>query len=175
MRSLGIPLDDLPLCEDLPADLVEEGGELWQRGVRLVDRSEPGRGRITAGSWLSGRFATKPFVFGGCEWLHVLSGAIVFEIDGHDHEIAAGMSALVPRGLSCRWVQPEPVLKYFLRWDHEGDDQPSRFWSSAMPGEPVPDGAFRASADEASWRNATSSVRLAAKAGTLELSGDFTP
>ncbi len=175
MRSLAIPLDDLPLREGLPADLVEEGGELWQRGMRLVDRSVSVGGRITAGSWLSGRFATKPFVFGGCEWLHVLSGAIVFEIDGYVHKIAAGMSALVPRGLSCRWVQPEPVLKYFLRWDHEGDDQSSRFWSSAMPGEAVPDGAFRASVDEASWRDATSSVRLAAKTGTLELAGGFAP
>lgn len=173
MRSLAIPLDDLPLRENLPADLIVEGGELWQRGIRLIDRSIPGRGRITAGSWLSGRFATKPFVFSGCEWLHVLSGAIVFEIDGHDHEIAAGMSALVPRGLSCRWVQPEPVLKYFLRWDHEGDDQPSRFWSSAMPGETIPRCVICVSADKVSWIYSRWSVTLWSSTGKLDLTGNF--
>ncbi|TKT74459.1 cupin domain-containing protein [Aquamicrobium sp. LC103] len=173
MRSLTIPLDDLPLREELPADLVEDGGELWQRGARLVDRSVPGHGRITAGSWLSGRFETKPFVFGGCEWLFVLSGRIVFIIEGQQYEIRRGMSALIPRGLSCRWVQPEPVLKYFLRWDHDGDDQPQRFWSSAMLGVDAPRGVFSISAGEASWRQGTSFVTLLTRAGHLELAGVF--
>lgn len=174
MKTLAIPLDDLPLQEELPSELLDEGDEVWQRGCRLVDRTILGRGRITAGSWLSGRFATKPFVFGGCEWLFVLSGRIVFEIEGQQHEIGRGVSTLIPRGLSCRWRQPEPVLKYFLRWDYEGGDQPRRFWSSVMSGKDAPWQAFSVSCDQASWRDKTSSVTLLSSVGQLELAGVFT-
>lgn len=173
MRSLAILLDDLPLRENLPADLIVEGGELWQRGIRLIDRSIPGGGRITAGSWLSGRFATKPFVFSGCEWLHVLSGAIVFEIDGHDHKISAGMSALVPRGLSCRWMQPKPVLKYFLRWDYKGDDQATRFWCSDMPEAEMGKGALAVSTTKATCHHAANSATLSVDEGILYWDSEF--
>lgn len=174
MKAVAIPLDDLPRQEELPSQLVEDGGELWQRGHRLVDQGFDEFGRITAGSWQSGRFATKPFVFGGCEWLSVLSGRILFETEGRQHEIGEGMAALLPRGTHCRWIQPEPVLKYFLRWDYEGADQPRRFWSSAMGERPFAAGTFAATTDSASWLKGASSVTLQAARGVLELAGDFT-
>lgn len=173
MKSLAIPLDDLPLREELPAELLQRGNERWQRGVRVVDESLPEAGRITAGIWFSGRFATNRFTFGGCEWLHVLSGSVVFDIDNTRHEIVAGMSALVPRGLSCRWIQPEPVLKYFLRWDHDGDDQPTTFWSSALSENGPQAGRFTASVHMASWRMSGSTVTLLPQHGRLDVDGPF--
>lgn len=76
MTRLAIPLDDLPSQQDLPSLLILEGGEVWQQGHRLVDRTLADSDRVTAGSWLSGCFATKPSAFGGCEWLTVLRGRI---------------------------------------------------------------------------------------------------
>lgn len=167
MKSIVIPLDDLPAREELPADLVQPRDDRWQHGVRVVDWRVRGVGRVTAGSWHSGRFATKPFSFGGCEWLHVLSGTIVFDIAGTHHEISAGKSALVPRGLSCRWVQPEPVLKYFLRWDDAGEGQPTQFWCSGMPETEMAEGALAISTTKASWHHAATSVALSVTEGIL--------
>ncbi len=85
MTAWTIPLEDLPRREDLPADLVGPGEDVRQFGHRLVEREFAGLGRVTAGSWRSGVFATGPFEFGGCEWLFVIEGLLRFEVDGNSH------------------------------------------------------------------------------------------
>lgn len=165
----AIPLEDLPRQEDLPAELVGPEDDVRQFGHRLVDREFGGLGRITAGSWQSGVFSTGLFEFGGCEWLFVLDGLLQLEVDGNSHEIMPGMAAVVPKGLQCRWVQPSPVLKLFLRWDHEGDGQPSRFWHCGMC-EPAPASVrFIAECERVHWKDPLRSLTLDARRRNLTL------
>lgn len=122
----------LPEAEPLPADLIEQGA-LWQRGLRIIDRPAE-VGRITGGVWASGVFATHPFDFGGQEWMYIISGCVRLEIEDTKRLVGAGEQFLVPKGLHCRWVQPEPVLKAFLRWDGDGPaPEMERVWKMAMP------------------------------------------
>lgn len=108
----------LPEVEPLPAEVVLSG-DLWQRGIRLIDRPFAG-GRLTSGIWHSGVFETKTFVFGGTEWFQVLAGTVILDLAAGTSETRAGDVTKVDRGTSLVWKQPEPVQKLFIRWDGEG-------------------------------------------------------
>lgn len=108
----------LPEAEPLPADVVLSG-DLWQRGLLLVDRPFEG-GRLTAGLWQSGVFETRTFEFGGTEWFQVMAGTVILDRAGDSTETKAGHVAKVDRGTSLVWKQPDPVLKLFIRWDGDG-------------------------------------------------------
>lgn len=130
----------LPEAEPLPADLIERGA-LWQRGLRIVDRFAEG-GQLTGGLWASGAFQTVPFAFGGQEWMHIISGSVRIETEYTERRVGPGEQIVVRRGLHCRWIQSEPVLKLFLRWDGDGPvPTMERLWMAAMPDWPCPDGA----------------------------------
>jgi uncharacterized cupin superfamily protein len=164
---IAIPLADLPEAEPLPTALLEPDSEAWQRGLRLVDRSDGAGGRVTAGSWQSGVFRTRPFTFGGHEWMWVIEGCIEVAADHGRWLIRQGEAGLIPAGLCCTWTQLGPVTKVFLRWDGTLPDSPvfSAPWLSSAPersfGYAGREGILLAAANTASWLSATHKIRIA--------------
>jgi uncharacterized cupin superfamily protein len=107
---------ELPEREPIPAAVIAEGdGRQW--GRRIVD--EPALG-LSAGIWESGAFRTRPFVFGGHEFMRVLEGEIVLEADGGTVRVGPGEAAVVAQGATIAWTQPRRVRKLFMRFDDPG-------------------------------------------------------
>lgn len=164
---IAIPLAGLSETEPLPTALLEPDSEAWQRGLRLVDRSDGAGGRVTAGSWQSGVFRTRPFTFGGHEWVWVIEGCIEIAGDHGRWLIRRGEAGVIPAGLCCTWTQLGPVTKVFLRWDGTPPDSPAACspWLSSAPGRSFGytgrEGMLLAAPNTASWVSATHKIRIA--------------
>ena len=159
-----VPLADLPEAEPLPTALLEPGSESWQRGLRLVDRSDGAGGRITAGSWRSGAFRTSHFTFGGHEWMWVMEGRIQISAGSRHWTISPGEAGVIPAGFRCTWTQSDPVTKVFLRWDGTLPDQPGLPWLSSEPRRTFSyvghEGMLLATANAATWLSPARQIQI---------------
>jgi uncharacterized cupin superfamily protein len=120
---------------DLTLDVFLHGErERW--GRLFYDRPEIG---VTAGLWYSRPFTSKPFTFGGFEFVHLIAGALEIVTQTGTFTIQAGDSVMIPAGLQCVFRQTDEVCKVFIRWDApNGSRDPSWFhsvWQRSVHGD----------------------------------------
>ena len=78
--------------------------------------------RITSGVWEAARLMTEPYIPTYSEFIYLLEGSVtLIDGDGHEETFHAGDAALIPRGMTVTWKQPERMRKYYVIFDHESD------------------------------------------------------
>jgi uncharacterized cupin superfamily protein len=110
-NAADVPLEPWP---DLPAEIVESGNP-QQRGKMLFEDKASG---ISAGIWDCTTFIGKQETYPVTEFMLVLEGSVtVFDAHGGSVTISAGESFVMPKGMVCRWHQPDYMRKFFVILD----------------------------------------------------------
>jgi uncharacterized cupin superfamily protein len=121
-KAMG-PETGLETWPAIPAASIESGDPV-QRGHLYVD--VPAHG-LSAGIWDCTPFIGVMEPYPVTEFMLVLDGQVtIIEADGKATVIAAGESFILPKGLVCKWHQPDYMRKYFVILD-----------DPAIPAEPA--------------------------------------
>ncbi len=89
-------------------------GSRKQNGVVLFEDKAHG---LTAGVWEQGANESRWMDYPVNEFMLVLEGEVVIVEEDRKVSIKAGESFIIPKGLRCRWTQPEYVKKFFVIFD----------------------------------------------------------
>lgn len=105
---------DLEPWPDLPAEIIASGHPK-QRGKMLFEDKASG---LSAGIWDCTTFIGKQETYPVTEFMLVLEGSVtVVDADGGSVTISAGESFVMPKGMVCRWHQPDYMRKFFVILD----------------------------------------------------------
>ncbi len=78
--------------------------------------------RITSGVWEATRLMSEPYTTKYSEFIYLLDGSLtLIDGDGQEEIFHAGDAALIPRGMTVTWKQPDRLRKYYVIFDHEAD------------------------------------------------------
>ncbi len=111
----GPAAGDLEMWPEIPAASIESG-EPVQRGHLYVN--EPSIG-LSAGIWDCTPFIGVMETYPVTEFMLLLEGSLtIIEPSGKSTVIKAGESFILPKGLICKWHQPDYVRKFFVILDN---------------------------------------------------------
>jgi uncharacterized cupin superfamily protein len=103
------------LLDPMPAELLASG-QPELRGVELFSAPEDG---VSVGLWSATPFVTAGGPYPVDEFMVLLEGCVIIRLpDGRSQTVRAGDSFFIPKGLDCKWDQPETVRKIYVIFEN---------------------------------------------------------